>query len=34
MTAALETHGLNKSFGALQVAHDINFRLAVMAGLA
>ncbi|HEX6979269.1 MAG TPA: ABC transporter ATP-binding protein [Alphaproteobacteria bacterium] len=27
MTAVLETRGLNKSFGALQVAQDIDFRL-------
>jgi branched-chain amino acid transport system ATP-binding protein len=27
MTAALETAGLNKTFGALRVAQDINFRL-------
>ncbi len=27
MTAVLETRGLNKSFGALQVAQNINFRL-------
>ena len=31
MTAALQTHGLQKSFGALRVAQDINFTLEVGA---